>query len=148
LTTKAKQKSSHSNKVKSSKPRPLASTCWPRNASSADAPTTVSQRMPGSANQSHRLPWLRTQVKQKSAIEISDRPIQSNGRRTRATGFGPSAIKSKPEAASATGTTLKKIHVQDRASISHPCKAGAIVAGATTDPIANKACRIGCWDRG
>jgi hypothetical protein len=87
-------------------------------------------------------------VKQRSASEISDKPIQSNGRRTCTTGFGLSAINSRPAAATATGTTLKKIHVHDRLSINHPCKAGAIVAGATTDPIANKACRIGWRDRG
>ncbi|MNR04373.1 hypothetical protein D3C85_1203310 [compost metagenome] len=60
LTIKAKAKSPDLNRLKSSKPWPLAKTCWPSNASSAAAPITLNQRIRGSSHQSQRLPWLRT----------------------------------------------------------------------------------------
>ena len=74
-----------------------------------------------------------------------EKPIQSNGRRPTFTGTGQSACSRSPPAANDTGTTLKKIHVHDWTSSNQPCRAGAIVAGATTEPIANRAWRIGWW---
>ncbi|MNN03530.1 hypothetical protein D3C81_1162210 [compost metagenome] len=52
-------------------------------------------------------------------------------------------MSKRPIAARASGTTLKKIQVQDWLSINHPCRAGARVADATTAAMANRACRIG-----
>ncbi len=60
LTMKAKQKSSVPNSVKSNRPWPLASICWPKKARIAAVPITDSHRIRGSSNQSHRLPWLKT----------------------------------------------------------------------------------------
>ncbi len=53
-------------------------------------------------------------------MEIREKPIQSNGRGTFRAGIGRSAISRSPAAASANGTTLKKIHVHDRLSSNHP----------------------------
>jgi hypothetical protein len=87
-------------------------------------------------------------VRQKNVTEISKKPTQSHGSRAVVNCLGPSAISRSPAAARATGTTPKKIHAHDWLSINHPWSAGAMVAGATTDPIANSACRIGWQDRG
>ncbi len=61
---------------------------------------------------------------------------------------GISASSRMPAAASAIGTTPKKIQVHAWVSSNQPCKAGASVAGATTDPIANSACKSGWRERG
>ncbi|MNJ53689.1 hypothetical protein D3C77_490930 [compost metagenome] len=60
LTIKAKEKSFDWNRLKSSRPVSLRSSCWPTNASRAAAPIRLSQTMRGSSNQSQRLPWLNT----------------------------------------------------------------------------------------
>ncbi|MNJ53690.1 hypothetical protein D3C77_490940 [compost metagenome] len=71
------------------------------------------------------------------------KPMPSNGRLSRLAAMGVSVISNRPVAASANGTTQRKIQVQDWLSISQPCRAGARVAEATTAPMANTACKKG-----
>lgn len=82
-------------------------------------------------------------MKQNRPAESSENPSQSNERCRTLAGTGWSAMSKRPVAARASGTTLKKIQVQDWLSTNHPCRAGAKVADATTAAMANSACRIG-----
>ena len=59
-------------------------------------------------------------MKQNSAVETSEKLIQSNARRAVLTDAGASASSMRPVAASANGTTLKNIQVQDLLSSSQP----------------------------